>query len=208
MAIKEFSKIELDALKEMVNIGTGYAATALSQMVSQKIMVEVPEVSLALISDLPRLLGGAGTPVVGLFFRISGDLSGSILLFFPKEVAANLGKFLAAGIPAEKTPGNVAFDKIALMEVGNIMANSYLNAMADLLGLKVLVSVPYYACDYLGAVIDFPLIEIAGTSANALLMKTKLESEDASLTGDFIIFPEEESFKKMFDKMGLKKQPG
>jgi len=90
MADRTFSRPELEALKEMVNIGTGHAATALSQMISKHIMVEVPQISVVPIGDLPRLLGGSETVIIGLLFTISGDLSGSIFLFFPKELADKL----------------------------------------------------------------------------------------------------------------------
>jgi len=105
---------------------------------------------------------------------------------------------------SEEVGGDEALGKAALMEMGNIMANSYLNAMAALMGMKILLSVPSYACDYLGSVIDALLIEISEVSESALLMKTELNSDETSFTGNFIILPDGESFDKMLGKMGIK----
>ncbi|NLX01434.1 MAG: CheY-P-specific phosphatase CheC, partial [Syntrophomonadaceae bacterium] len=64
----EFTKLsglQLDALKEIGNIGAGNAATALAQMVQAKIDMTVPQVSILPFADVPDLLGGADAHVVG-----------------------------------------------------------------------------------------------------------------------------------------------
>lgn len=83
------------------------------------------------------------------------------------------------------------------MELGNVLTNSYLNAMAEMMDMKILLSVPYYSSDFLGAVIDLILIEIAEVSDYALLMKTDITLEDVKLTGNFMFFPDTPSFDKI-----------
>jgi len=201
--MKNFTKIELDALHEFINIGTGRAATALSELIDKKVSIKVPEIKIVPISQVPGLLGGPEIPVVGLYFKIMGDLSGSILLFFDFESSNQLANFLTAGIADEKTSGFEEIKESALMEAGNILTNSYLNALSDMMDNKILLSVPSYASDMLGAVIDIALIEIAQNADNALLMKTEIDSPGTKLNGSFVIFPDNESFEKIFNKIGI-----
>lgn len=106
MINKAFSKAQLDALKEIANVGTGCAATALSKLTEKMIAVTVPEVNVVPVSAVPRSLGGLDAPIVGLFFKISGDLSGRMLLVFPKEMADTLIRVLTATLSGA-APGEV-----------------------------------------------------------------------------------------------------
>jgi chemotaxis protein CheC len=49
--------MQMDALREVANIGAGHAATALSQMTSQRIMISVPRISVTLLEDVPPHIG-------------------------------------------------------------------------------------------------------------------------------------------------------
>ncbi|MCB4791133.1 MAG: chemotaxis protein CheC [Elusimicrobia bacterium] len=197
----KFNKLQMDILREIINTGTGHAATALSALIDKKIIMVVPEVKLVRLEKVPEYLGGAQLPVVGLLFKMSNDISGSILLFFTQENSDLLSKLLTADLYSDKD-----LNKSAIMELGNIAVNSYLNAIAEMMDFKILISVPYYAKDLLGAVIDFLLIEIAEVSEYALLMETFLESPDVKLKGNLIIFPDNKSLDKMFDKVGVGKE--
>jgi chemotaxis protein CheC len=83
MPFRELSNTQLDALKEISNIGMGHAATALSQMIGQTVYLQVPHVTIAEISKVPGHLGGAERLMVGITLQILGDARGSIMLLFP-----------------------------------------------------------------------------------------------------------------------------
>lgn len=199
-----YTDIEIDALREFINTGTAHAATALSKLIDKPIKVNIPNLNIVPIPSVPEKLGGAENPIVGLYFRMMGDISGSVLLFFPQETAQSLLESLMAGVAPGQKP---EFDEIgvsALMELGNIMTNSYINALAQMMDGRILISVPFYSSDLLGAVIDFLLIEIAQEADYALLMETVIESPEVKLKGNFIIFPNSVSLAKIFEKMGLR----
>ena len=44
--VRDLKALQLDALREVANIGAGHAATALSQMTNRTIMISVPEVNI------------------------------------------------------------------------------------------------------------------------------------------------------------------
>src|SRR5437016_5416123 len=45
--VRDLKALQLDALKEVANIGAGHAATALSQLTNRRIMISVPEINIA-----------------------------------------------------------------------------------------------------------------------------------------------------------------
>ncbi|MFH8039151.1 MAG: chemotaxis protein CheC [Candidatus Aenigmatarchaeota archaeon] len=202
--IEEFSLIELDAIREIINIATAHSASALSKLLDKTILVKVPKVEVVPINKIPELLGGSELPIVGIYFNFSEELSGRIFLFFDKDTAETLVKYLTANITCFNSSEQEEINRSALMELGNILANSYLNAIAEMMNMKILLSVPYYASDMLGAVIDALLIEIAMVADYALLLNTVIESREVKISGNFLIFPDKESFEKMFKSIGLK----
>ncbi|OGS24933.1 MAG: hypothetical protein A2297_04095 [Elusimicrobia bacterium RIFOXYB2_FULL_48_7] len=191
---------KIDILKEIINIGTGHAATALSRFINKPVSVRVPDISVALVSRIPELLGGADLKVRGFYFKLTGDITGGIFQYFPEETAGQLADALLHDISQKDDE----MKKSALMELANITTNSYINAIADMIESKIYISVPFYSADMLGAVIDFLLIEISETTDYALLMETIIEIDGTEISGRFIFMPDILSFNKLFDRLGIK----
>ncbi|MHB9155637.1 MAG: chemotaxis protein CheC [Endomicrobiales bacterium] len=194
--------IKIDALMEVVNIGTGQAATALSQMLSQRVLINVPDIRLVPIEKVPAELGGHAQQVVGLYFQIDGDLGGRILIIFSKEGGHQMASILMGGEKIEEDRLS-DMNRASLMEMGNIIANSYLNGLAGLLDMTLLPSVPYFAEDMLGAVVDFLLIEMARCGDHALLLSTEMKIETENIKGSFLVFPDEAFLKRIYQKLGI-----
>jgi chemotaxis protein CheC len=129
-------------------------------------------------------------------------MSGSMLILFPKETAQKLVELLLADIIEEDALEFKGIEKSALMELGNVLTNSYLNALAEMLNIRLLLSVPHYGEDELGAVVDMLLIELAEAADYALLMGTTITLEGTDLAGHFIMFPDNQSLDIMLNKIG------
>src|SRR3954447_16050296 len=85
---------QLDALREVANIGAGHAATALSQMVGETIMISVPLITVARLEDVSPDVAGPDEPVAAVLMHMLGDLTGRTLLVFPKPTASRLSSIL------------------------------------------------------------------------------------------------------------------
>lgn len=188
--IGQISEVQRDLLREISNIGSGHAATALSQLLDKRIMLNVPRVQIVPISDVPDIVGGPETPVAGLYFRIFGQARGSILILLPYESAVGLIQTLLnrsiQGAPLHEIEAS------ALKEIGNILAGSYLNAIGQMLNLVLMPSVPGLAIDMAGAVLDTILIELSRFGESAVLIETEFISE-SKITGHFFLLPDPES---------------
>lgn len=222
MIIQKLSQLQGDVLREVMNMGMAHAMNAIAQLIDRKIMISVPNVSLIPLKEVPGKIAkekGVEQIIAGLYFRILGDLHGNVMLILPMESAHQLSAMLidkpaqngimlksdrsgAEPAPTEEIE-EIVMGRSALMEVGNILTNSYLNALSSLMDFTLFPSIPHYAEDMLGAVLDYVLIEISKSSDNALFMETQFSADEISLSGDFVIFPEPASLEKIMKKVGL-----
>jgi chemotaxis protein CheC len=122
---------ELARLCELAKVGAGHAATALSLMVGQPIRMTVPRIRMGSASPAPAVRDDAW-----IFFEVQGALGGALVFRLPCEARdALLGELIG-------TEGGAAQAESALREVGNILASHALSAVADLVGTRVLPSLP------------------------------------------------------------------
>lgn len=196
-----FSDMELDALKEIGNIGAGNAATALSMILSCKIKMNVPRVAIIPFDDVSNSVGGPENLVAGIFMRITGDINGNILLIAPKVNAYNLLKYLLKKEPDEK--GFSAMEESALTEMGNIIASSYVVALSDFTKLSMKISVPSFAYDMAGAILSFPLSLYGYMGDTAFLIETEFAEGIDDLKFHFFLIPDDASLKVLLKAIGV-----
>src|SRR5689334_9583012 len=133
----ELDKLELDALREVGNIGAGRAATALSQMLARPVHIDVPKASIVRLEQLPEPLGGPEKLVAATYFRVYGEAPGRLLIMIGEQSLTHLLTLLMGTAP---TPGQPldATAQSAVKELGNILCSAYLNALADFMGFPLL----------------------------------------------------------------------
>ena len=93
-------------------------------------------------------------------------------------------------------------DLSALKEVGNIIAASYVNAIAELTGLAIEISPPELSVDMVGSVLSLPAIYYANISDKIIFIKDELDKEDAA-SSQIILIPDVDSLKKIMESLGL-----
>jgi chemotaxis protein CheC len=128
------SELELDALREIANVGCGNAATALSRMLGGKVVhVDMPRILPARPDSLLPLADGDGA-VVAASLEIEGGMSGSMMLVWPERDARELLALLGAAddLGTGKDP-----QQSALAELANVVCSACLTAIASLTGLQL-----------------------------------------------------------------------
>lgn len=196
--------IQLDALREVGNIGAGNAATALSQMLNSRIEMSVPEVKLLPLSQVLASLGGAETPVAGLYLRINGQAGGSILFLLPIEDARYLIATLLKKSPDED---QFFFDKMecsVLTETGNIMTGSFLNALGSFTLLKYIPTVPALCIDMAGAILGSVIQSLGAVSDHVLFIKTDFHYRGNHGIGYLYFLPDADALKVILDSIGVR----
>src|SRR4051794_38309490 len=87
---RDYTALELSAIQEIVNIGTGNAATALSQLVAREVELGVPDIDVVAIWDAAERIGPAEAPVSAILTPLGADGAVSIALIFTEDAADNL----------------------------------------------------------------------------------------------------------------------
>jgi chemotaxis protein CheC len=198
---RRLSKEKFDVLKELANIGVGNALTSLSKMLNEeKVEMNVPEATLAPLQDIPDLLGGAEFPVAGIYIESHGDVGLTILFVLSMESAYKLISTLLPGSQGELDEMGLS----ALLEVGNILTGSYLNALSVMTDSRMLPSPPKIAVDMSGAIISTVIAEARIVDDEVVILKTSLNSLQSNISGHILILPDRGSLKKIFTLLGVR----
>jgi chemotaxis protein CheC len=194
--VKIYSELELDALRELANIGSGTAATALSQMLARTIDVSVPKALALPLNEAVETVGDAELVVTGVVLPVFGDLDGLTVLLFHEHDANRVCELLGV------EPGS-EFAVSALAEIGNILCSSYLGAIVSMTGLRIEPGPPQTACDMLGAIVESVLAIGAQSNDVALLLDSdiRIEGEESSFT--FMLVPSAAGVAELLARLGL-----
>lgn len=196
------SEWQRDAITELLNIGMGQAAASLSQMVNEEIHLSVPSVEVLSRSDAAHKINGNPLKrIAAVRQHFQGPFWGDALLLFPQEKSLELVRVLLKeeNIPLETL---TELERDALTEVGNIILNSCLSSLGDMLSHEVTSHLPVF--------ITGTAIEVLENEANSLLlddvvmflrMDFALQSQDISGYVAFILeIPSIEQFKVRIDQ--------
>lgn len=201
LRFEDLSRLQLDILKEVGNIGAGNAATALSQLLSEKIKMTVPSVSLVPFSQVSEVLGGSEKIVVGIYTRYFGDAPGKIIFFFEhSEALMMMDRMLNR--PSGTTKIFADLEASALKELGNIMTGAFLYAMTNLTGFNYLPSVPAFASDMAGAILNTALIDLGTMGDYALLITTEFSLTQRKINGHFFLVPDPGALELTLSALG------
>lgn len=201
--VRELGVKQLDALREVANIGAGHAATALSQMTESRIDVSVPELQIARLDQIPDLLADGDSTVAAVMMHVLGDLSGRTLLCLPRDAGARLAEILLRRAAGSLTVFG-ELEKSALKEAGNILCAAYLNALSEFLGLVLLPSVPALVIDDCAAVLTTVYNECAGGQDLVLSLETEFTVDNGEpVGGHFLLLPNVESLQVILERVRL-----
>ncbi|MGR6836135.1 chemotaxis protein CheC [Syntrophomonas erecta] len=198
------SNLQLDALREIGNIGAGNAATALAQLVNSKIDMSVPSVNILPFNEVPNLIGGADVHVVGIYLYVSGAAPASILFILPIDKACVLVDMLM-GKPAGTTNPNAMseLDMSAMMELGNIISATYLNALYMFTQIAFVPSVPALGIDMAGAILDAILAQFGEIADHVLVLETNFKKDQYDVVGHFFLLPEPGTLNSILTALGV-----
>jgi chemotaxis protein CheC len=202
--VRGLKALQLDALREVANIGAGHAATALSQMTNRTIMIRVPEVSVRALEEVPDLLGSADDVIAAVLMHMMGDLTGRTMILFPEPSAKYLCDILFRR-PVGTTTGFGGMEQSGLKEVGNILVSAYLTALSDFMGMMLVPSVPSLVVDQSGAILTTTYLNFGHDRDFVFCVETAFQvaGADGDLQGHFLLLPDMPSLRAIFDAIRL-----
>jgi len=181
----DLTTVQQDALIELINIGFGRAAAALSKLTGHRVQLEVPQIAMCPIEQMAeRLRPMLDNELATVHQIFSGPVDGDALLILDQSSAAILKELLTSepALPLE-------IDRSArevVTEIGNILLNACLGTFGNILKVQVSFSVPHLTLETLESVIGSIAVGHQGLRY-ALIVHSSFRLRNSSLTGYLVI---------------------
>jgi chemotaxis protein CheC len=191
-----FTDMQLDALRELANIGSGNAGTALGSMLGKSVDISVPTAAVMPLADAVAIAGQPDELRHGVVVPIVGDMDAIVVLLFPDRDARTLCGIY--GIEPSTPDG-----KSMLGEVGNILGTNYINVLAQMVGMELEPAPPQVVEDMLGAILESVLLGRGHDVDQALILDSELIVEDEECSLSFLLLPSHGGITQLLERLGL-----
>jgi chemotaxis protein CheC len=133
--------LERDALGEIANLAMGRAANSIRQMVGHQVLLSVPVAEILAKEAAAQIVGTSDNrTLVAVRQDFSGAFSGRALLVFPETSSLELMRAVAGRSLTLKEIVESQDD--LLSEIGNVVLNSWVATIANLLKRSLPTSLP------------------------------------------------------------------
>lgn len=199
---EDFNVLELDTIREIGSIGTGNAATALSGVLGCEVRITMPEVRIMGYNEAIDWIGGPEIITAGVLVRLDGELKG-IMLSVQQLDFINLVLSRTVGQVVEDYSQLTDLDRSALVEVGNIMISTFINALSGLADLTITLTVPAFAVDMQGAILAVPMAEYGGQSDYIMTIGADFICNQRAVPCHLLLSPDIGSLNFLLKKLGV-----
>jgi chemotaxis protein CheC len=190
-----FNELQRSALREIANIGSGHAATALSQLLGRPVEIGYSEALLTVLAEAIDRIGAPMSRSALVDTPIQGD-GGTVLLVFPDDTGEQLCQLLGTSLTDE-------IGLTALQEVGNILATSYLNALVEMTGMELEPEPPNVEVDLLGHLLSQSAASGGSPTDPTVLMRSQLTIEASTAKFSFLFVPRIGSVETLLERLGV-----
>ncbi|MBQ9617054.1 MAG: chemotaxis protein CheC [Oscillibacter sp.] len=198
----ELSTMEIDTLREIGSIGTGNAAAALSVMLGRNVRITLPEVRIMGYNEAIEWIGGPEAITAGVMVRISGQMTGIMLSVQSLEfVNLVLSSMLSEEVHDYEDLKEL--ERSALIEIGNIMISTFINALSGLADISVDLTVPSLSVDMQGAILAVPMAEYGGQSDYLMTIGGNFMCDNQVVPCRLLLSPDVRSLNFLLRKLGV-----
>lgn len=194
-----YSEIELDGLKEIVNVGGGNAATSISQMINSRVDMDVPEVEVMAYDELYQKIIADDVEMHAVLSKIVGDIDGALLFVIADESGQKIAKMM---LGSDDNPSNEIIAS-AVTELTNILFNSFLRAIGDMLQIQLIASLPISRYDFFGAIISSAYMAFDYYDEQILVIHNEFTYNNENLDASLFLIPGEGVLDKIFKALGI-----
>jgi chemotaxis protein CheC len=181
------NEADLGILLELGSMGAGNAATSLSEIFQEVILIEVPKIHTLPPHLVPKFYEKHDVPTTAVYMQLRGEADCDILLLFEEEEAKKIAAMMTmAPSPEDNDP---EMEASAIEELGNIVIGSFLTALSDFTGVSLIPNPPQRVVDSFDAILDSFLIKQLLASDIAIIFDTNFKRADGNVSGILMIFP-------------------
>lgn len=198
-----------DILNEIGSITSGRANTSLSKLVHKGIKLTKPTVNIISANKLIARYAAQDIKVTASYIEITEGIKGHALFLLPTSRALTLIKLAFEGFDIYSSSNiTESFTEQAVLEISNIFTKSYMDALSDLLKIRMGTSLPIVATEKVAEIIRY-ITELSldpRTEMNKEILvyfETKIEIQDIGLIGVFIYVIPYESLDFMLKRVDM-----
>lgn len=185
------------ALLAAFGAGLRGAASSCEAMSGGRLHVSSSEIRRLTTADVLISAGGPEVVVAAAYVGFFGRLSGHAVLMLPATEARSLARIILDGLVDMTPPGSAdiamagmsALERSALEEIGNVAISAVLSGLGDHFGETILPTVPAFAFDMAGAVLDAIVSEAADEDGTLLAARTRFSQDGRAAMGVLLIVP-------------------
>ncbi|MBQ9412717.1 MAG: chemotaxis protein CheC [Oscillospiraceae bacterium] len=198
----ELTSLEIDTLREIGSIGTGNAASALSAMLGRSIRITLPEVRIMGYNEAIEWIGGPEAITAGVLVGISGQINGIMLAVQSLEfVNLVLNSTLEENIQSYEELHDL--ERSALVEIGNIMISTFINALSGLADVSIELTVPSLTVDMQGAILAVPMAAYGGQTDYLMTIGGNFICDGEEVPCRLLLSPDIRSLNFLLRKLGV-----
>ncbi len=183
------SELQMDAMQELSNMAINRAAGKLAELTGRSIRLRVPRVGLLETEELRTFLRqrmGGTIPCINQSF--TGSFSGTSMLIYPRDSAAQLASLV---LNQRKNVAELStLERSALIEIGNILINTFMGFIGEALELSLNLSIPQMAVlsqESVETILMDRQTADAGEQTVAMMIDNEMSVEETHVSGHMII---------------------
>lgn len=194
----DLTQTQLDALSELINIGFARAANSLSELTGDRVLLDVPQVSIHTINELgPKLATFVDGEVATVQQIFNGPVSGNALLLLNYDGAVMLSDLITPEAHAHSRRLDSAASEV-ITEIGNILLNACLSVFGNLLQIQISFSVPRLYLEAIDGLIH-SLVIGKEEMRYAMIVYTGFRLQDDEVKGYLVLILSVVSLEKLLE---------
>lgn len=193
-----YTSLQIDAIKELINIGGGNAATSISKLIEKPVAMDVPTIEILSYEDLFKRLP-EDEKVSGVIIKIEGDGEGSFLFITTLDASHRL----AAMMFEEGIELNEDLCDSAIKELVNIIVSSYFIAISKETGFNLRASIPILIEEMFGAILSSVYIETEQYDEDILIIKNEFFYREEKIDSSLYFVPKPGVLGDLFNRIGI-----
>lgn len=195
----DYTDLQLDFLKELVNIGGGNAATSISQLINKPVEMEVPTIEILSYEEVYESIMAEDQEITAVIMRMMGDGEGVFLYTITGNATEKLvNMMLPEGIPIDEE-----LSDSAIRELVNILVSSFLNAISKTMELNLISSLPTSTRDMFGAILSSVYIGTGQYDENIMIIKNQFLYLGERIESSLYFVPKPGILEKLFKTIGV-----
>jgi len=188
---------KLSFINEMAKVGTNGVADNMSKLTGEDAKMEVTKTNFVDIEDITAQLDDGKR--VGVRVRLLEPPHGHLLVLFPEASAKKVTALMLRDMVDEMSSVSGEMARSAVEELGNQMANGFINGWADVLGRGIDVATPQLVYAPAGEIVE----RTAGLGGEdlALFFDSDLSVPSYQIQAEIYAFPDLEEFVQMINSI-------